>query len=284
MKLTAVAPWFGSNRMLAARVGEIMGSLKWIGVPFAGGMSELFHLRARTVVANDLHRHIINLARVIADPQLGPALYRRLRRMVLHPDELSDAQFRCEIKEGMETRGFEPDLEWATDYFVCAWMSRSHSAGSSDEFSSGMSLRWNANGGDSATRYFNAARSIPAWRRALSHCSFTCIDAIDFIGKCRDEPGNGIYCDPPFPGPGDRYKHRVDENFQRRLCDVVGRFSQCRVVMRFYDHALIREIYREPKWCWNHLRGRTQANKEAPEVILTNWDSAMLPGMEGAAA
>lgn len=286
MKVKAVAPWFGSNRMLASRVGELMGKQDWIGVPFAGGMCELPYLQARTVVANDLHRHVINLARVMADAHLGPLLYRKLRRYILHPDAVVICQQRCVLRESNMEQSFdlaagidrdvvrtmnpEPDLLWAEDYFVSAWGARSHSAGTCDEFSSGMSWRWNANGGDSAVRFNNAVRSIPAWRRALRHCSFTTLDALVFLDKCKDEAGHGIYCDPPFPGPGDRYKHRVDEAFQRRLAEKVATFGAARVVMRFYDHPLIQELYPESHWTWHRLAGRTQANKAAPEVLLTN--------------
>lgn len=289
MKTTAVAPWFGSNRMLAANVGALMGKREWIGVPFAGGMCEIPHLQARTINANDLHRHVINLARVMADPIMGPDLYRRLRRLVLHPDFVIVAQERCAMREqeskpatGLFASGERdrvrdddtaPDAIWALDYFVSAWFSRSHSAGSSDEFSNGMSVRWNASGGDSARRVQSAISSIPAWRRALRGVTFTTMDAIEFLAKCKDEPTHGVYCDPPFPGPGDRYKHNIDVAYQRRLAARVSEFKAARVVMRFYDHPLIRELYPESIWQWHTFTGRTQANKDAPELLLTNSSS-----------
>lgn len=268
MKITAVAPWFGSNRMLASRVGELMGRQKWIGVPFAGGMSELLHLQARTIVVNDLHRHVINLARVMADRRLGPQLYRRLRRQILHPDTLASAQTRCETVHPHSTM---PDLQWAEDYFISAWFGRSHSAGTRDELSAGTSLRWNASGGDSAVRAANAVSGIPAWRKALRGCSFTTIDAITFLGNCKDDDGHGIYCDPPFPGPGDKYKFQIN---QERLAERMASFQRCRVVMRFYRSPLIERLYPAGQWIWNEFKGRTQANRDAPEVLLTRGDRA----------
>lgn len=287
MKIKAIAPWFGSNRMLASRVGVQLGKLDWCGVSFAGGCAELPHINARSVMLNDLHRHVINMARVMADPKLGPALYRKLRRYILHQDSLIIAQARCEIRENSMKEKCnlvagkdrelvrselqaEPDLWWAEDYFVSAWMSRSHSAGSEDEFSSGMSIRWNASGGDSAVRFSNAVRSIPPWRRALKHTSFSTIDALAFHQRCKDEDGHGIYDDPPFPGPGDRYKFKVDENFQRNLAKEASRFKKTRVVMRFYDHPLIRELYPQNHWTWIFDKGRNQVNEETPEVLLVN--------------
>lgn len=42
--ITALAPWFGSNRMLARYVGEELAGCQWVGVPFAGGMAEIFQI------------------------------------------------------------------------------------------------------------------------------------------------------------------------------------------------------------------------------------------------
>ena len=289
MPVKAIAPWFGSNRMLAQNVADELGVCDWIGIPFVGGMAELPKLRARTIVANDVHRHVINLARAMKDPALGPALYRKLRRYVLHPDAVIVAQQRCELRErefDSEAELFgndrnrlravgdvAPDLLWAEDYFVSAWGSRSHTAGSKDEFSSGMSIRWTANGGDSAVRFHNAVRSIPAWRKALKNTSFTTLDGLEFLGKCRDVEGHGIYCDPPFPGAGDRYKYTVDAEYQAHLAERAASFDQARVVMRFYDHDLIRRLYPQDQWTWLRFRGRTQANKDAPEILIINGPS-----------
>lgn len=50
---TALAQWFGSNRILGHAVGEALAGCRWVGIPFAGGMPELLHLTARTVVVSD---------------------------------------------------------------------------------------------------------------------------------------------------------------------------------------------------------------------------------------
>src|SRR5690606_10176371 len=99
MKVTALVPWFGSNRSCASYVGEAMKGCEWVGVPFAGSMTEVRYIEARSVLVNDLHRHLINLARVTADTWLGPELYRHLRRRVFHPDELAWAQSVCKSVE-----------------------------------------------------------------------------------------------------------------------------------------------------------------------------------------
>src|SRR5690242_9444980 len=93
---SSVASWYGANTALAHRVGELLGGVAWAGVPFAGGMCELRYLKARSLVVSDKHRHVINLARVIADRDLWGELVRRLNRLPFHPDVLAESQARCE--------------------------------------------------------------------------------------------------------------------------------------------------------------------------------------------
>jgi DNA adenine methylase len=284
---TALAPWFGSNRMLARHVGAELDGCSWVGVVFAGGMSELAHIGARSIVANDLHRHVVNLARVTRDPVLGPKLYRRLKRELFHPGVLAEAQARCVARDARlpkaptgagllftdEPVEDAPELDWAADYFVSQWMTRSGSAGTDAEFRGGISGRWDAGGGDSAVRYQSAVNSLVAWRRILKRCNFTSLDCFDFIAKVHDKPGIGIYSDAPFPDAGDPYRHKFTESHQRRLAKALGEFTEARVVIRFYDHPLIRELYPADRWTCIERVGRTQANGSAAEVLILNGPS-----------
>lgn len=268
MKTRALAPWFGSNRTLAHHVGAHLDGCEWVGVPFAGGMSELAHIAARTVVVNDLHRGVINLARVVADPMLAPRLIRGLRRVPFHPDSLADAQERFNICGALGAPDL-PDFTAARDYFLCAWMTRNGTAGTDAETTAALSVRWDAGGGDSVVRFRSAVESLREWRGILARCSFSTLDVFAFLDKVKDRPTHGIYLDPPFPGPGDAYRHKLTEAHQHQLAARLGSLAHCRVVARFYDHPLIRHLYPEPFWVWHHLAGgRTQANNAAPEVLL----------------
>lgn len=276
MAVSALAPWFGSNRMLGPRVGELLAGYSWVGLPFAGGMSELPHIGARTIVANDLHRHGINLARVVSDDALRGQLVRRLRRVLFHPDELTESQACCKALKP----GDAPNLDLAYHYFCCCWLGRSGKAGIDDEFNGRPSVRWKADGGDSMVRFRSAVRGLASFARTARRCTFETMDAFDFLVRCEDLAGHGLYCDPPFPGPGRRYvfhcgkKASEQQEWHGRLAEAVGRFRAARVVMRFYDHPLVRELYPEPRWLWHRLEGRTQANAKAPEVLLVNQREA----------
>lgn len=271
----AICPWFGSNRTLAENVGRALEGCRWVGVPFAGGMSELLHIKAPSVVVGDLHTHVLNLAAVIAHPVLNPVLRERLDSLPCHPDVLAAAQARCREREDArdagwfgEARAHHLDLDWAVDYFVCAWLSRNGCAGTRGEFGAGHSVRWDAGGGDSATRFRNATAGLAAWQQVMRACNFVRLDVFKFLLEVKDEPEHGVYCDPPFPEVGDSYKFGFDEQDQRRLAKKLSGFKRLRVVVRYYDHALIRELYPEPLWTWHRFEGRKQTNAVAGEEVL----------------
>lgn len=277
MKVTALAQWYGSNRILGHEVGEMLKGCSHVTIPFAGGMAEVAHIKARTLVVNDLHRHMINLAFVASDPKLGPKLIRNLRRVIFSPESLAKAQKYCKSMEEMEINPFsvladESLFNWAKAYFTSAWMTRSGSAGTKNEFEATISIRWEAGGGDSVVRFRSATEALMDWRRILARATFLCQDAFDLLQfvQAKDRPETGIYCDPPFPGPGDKYKHKFKDNEKdhERLAEIIGQFRNTTIVCRYYDTPLIRSLYPEPKWAWKILKGRKQTNAEAPEVLI----------------
>ena len=133
------------------------------------------------------------------------------------------------------------------------------------------SIRWKADGGDSAVRYQSAIRMLATFSRTLRRCTFETMDAFDFLSRCEDLLGHGIYIDPPFPGAGRRYKHNAGQTdgeeiaWHTRLRDSIERFTTARVVCRFYDHEMVRDLYAEDKWTWHYLHGRKQTNESAEE-------------------
>lgn len=265
--------------MLAHRVGNLLGERAFVAVPFAGGLSELVHIKARTIVANDLHYLMINLARLVAHPKFGPKLIRRLRRHLFHPAELEEAQIKArnfdganwKTGEGIDwwTNG-EPNLDAAEAYFIAVWQGRNGEAGTDGELKAGLSVRWEAGGGDSAKRYRGAVDSLREWQRILQNVTFTCLDFKPFLDKQHDNVEHGIYSDAPWPQDGDGYKHKFTPTQQAYLELGLRRFEKTRVVVRFGDHPLIRDLYRpEYGWTWHELNGRTSANKTKKEVLIT---------------
>ena len=204
MKVKTLVPWYGSNRMLASEVGRLLAGCEWVGIPFVGGCSEIAEINARTIVANDAHMHLINLANVLRSEYECKILILDLKRRLFHELELAEAQEICRRIERGEVGpdGLVDVITWARAFFICCWMSRSETAGTKSEFDQSLSVRWSASGGDSAVRFRNAVDGLDAWAEVFAkrNLSFTARDVFEFLSKCKDAPRHGIYCDPPFPG------------------------------------------------------------------------------------
>lgn len=266
----ALAGWFGGDRTVAPAIGKAMRGCSWVGIPFAGGMSAVLHIDARTILCNDKHRHIINLARVVADDALRGQLVRNLARKPFHPDELAEAQQACRNVQPKEWA----DVQLATAYFVCCWMGRASKAGIDDEFNGRPAVRWKADGGDSMVRFRSAIRALVPFSRCLRRCTFETMDAFDFLARCEDLPGHGLYVDAPWPEQGRKYKHNAgqtnaeERSWHTHLRDALLRFQLTRLVVRFGEHPLISELYPEREWSWQRSLGRDQTNNVTAEMLL----------------
>lgn len=260
--------------MNAHRVGELLTGCEWVGIPFAGGMSEVPHIKARTILVNDKHRHIMNMASCVSCDGSREQIVYALSDLPFHPDVLGYAQMHCIEMEragwDFSKRDARPDPQWAVNYFISQWMGRSGEAGTDKEFSGKIPIRWNAGGGDSNIRYRSAIESLAAWSETMQRCTFSTLDFREFLCNClkHDVPKHGIYSDAPFPLGGEKYKHKFVEKDHRDLRDLLGKFQSARVVVRYYDHPLIRELY--AGWKWIEFTGRKQSNADAPEVLITN--------------
>lgn len=291
MKTTALASWFGANRIRAENVGKLLKGCDWVGVPFCGGCSELPYIECRAGVANDKHRHLINLARVVKDPAMNEDLGKRLDATLFHPDELAKAQARCRQREeeseesglfnGQKPPFVPASLSWAYDYFISVWMARGANAGTDSEFRGSLPTRYNTNGGGSNTRFRSARDSLAAWMEVCRPWEFECLDAFEFIGKIKEFnskgekiEGLGIYADAPWPDAGDGYRHKFTEAMQRKLSKVLAAYQHTRIVIRYGDHPLIRELYPETHWTWHMQDSRDQNNSAVREVLIVNRGAA----------
>lgn len=277
-KINSLAPWFGSNRMLRQAAGAQLGKLAWCGVPFCGGCPELPFIQSRSGLCADLHRHIINLARVVGSPVHKDLLIAALDRRLFHPDELITAQLRCIHRERPAAQLFgekaqplgEPDIAWAADYFVCCWMGRGGHAGKKTEFDQGLSLRFTSSGGGSAKRFRSAVESLESWHAALRRWEFICCDVFTFLDRVRDQSDHGLYVDAPWPDAGEEYEHAFTDRDQIRLAKKLEEFERCRIVIRFGDHPFIRELYPASRWRWMEQTSRNQRNGDVREVLILN--------------
>lgn len=282
MKVSAIAPWFGSKRNLAPEICAEFGPHAAYWEPFCGSMAVLLAKQpAAMETVNDLHGDLINLARTIMHPKLAPMLYRRLRRTLACKAMFDEAAERFR-RRGNQPASDEPDMDRAYDYFFSSWMGRNGTAGTSS-YNQGFCRRFTKNGGHAATRWTNAVASIPAWRRRMRAVTILSEDGISIIERIEDAAGVVIYCDPPYLVKGADYVHDFENTDHERLAAALCRFRKTRCVVSYYDHPALTELY--PAWTIRRLKAtKAMVNQgmrdrggavEAPEVLIINGPNLM---------
>lgn len=281
--ITALAPWFGGKRTLAADIVAELGPHRAYWEPFCGSMAVLFAKEpAAMETVNDLHGDLVNLARVVQDDDLSVALFGRLYRTAC-----SESLHRA-AAERFRDRGNSPagdmDLDRAADYFLASWLGRNGVAGTSS-YNQGFCRRFTQNGGHAAKRFASAVESIPAWWERLRHLSILNDDAFGLIERIDDAAGTVIYLDPPYIVKGAKYVHDFAAGQHDELADLLHRFRRTRVVVSYYDHPRLDELY--PGWTKRRLKAtKAMVNQgmrdksgatDAPEVLLINGPSLVEP-------
>lgn len=273
-KYTALAPWFGSKRNLAPEIVGELGEHRAYWEPFCGSMAVLLSKpQCSMETVNDLNGDLVNLARTIQHPEHGPALYRRLRRVWMSSDLF------VESAQVIKTQEFEPTPERAFHYFIFCWMGRNGDSGTK-KVGYGFCKRFTKNGGHAATRFAGVVESIPGFRRRLRNVTILRDDAFGLLERIEDADKVAIYCDPPYVVKGASYVHDFDEDGHRQLAKLLARFKYTRVVVSYYDHPLVRELYEG--WTLRSLKAtkamvncgmREKGAVAAPEVLLINGPS-----------
>lgn len=281
--INALAPWFGGKRTLAPRIVEAMRPHAAYWEPFAGSMAILLAKPpSRFETVSDLHGDLIHLARTLAHPTAGPALYRRLRRTLC-----SEALFREAIDKVRTDPAPGPDaldLDRAAAYFVVSWQGLNGVAGTRTTCT-GYARRFNTAGGDPGKRWQGAVRSIPAWRRRLATVVVLQGDGFDLLARIEDNPDTVIYCDPPYIEKGADYLHDFGTGDHVRLAAALARFRRSQVLVSYYAHPDLSGLY--PGWHFTALEanrnlrnpagtaGRIRGGRApAPEVLISNFSIA----------
>ncbi|MBI1373589.1 MAG: hypothetical protein GC159_12745, partial [Phycisphaera sp.] len=229
--------------------------------------------------AIDLDDDLINLARIIKDPIVGPKFYRTLRRVINHEGLFyeSKLQLAAELSDGLFGDAPMSDFDRAVAYFIVSWQGRNGVAGT-ERTNYQPAIRWTSGGGHGATRFKNAVTSIPAWRRRMR-------DIFQVLSKIEDQDGTSIYIDPPYLRTGARsgsckYKHEFQPADHEDLHRLLSRFEATRVVVSYYDDPPLREWY--DGWTFVdcstqknlHVQNRRGAGRcVAPEVLVINGPS-----------
>lgn len=184
------------------------------------------------------------------------------------------------------TDNIAADLERAIAYFTWGWMGRNGEMGlQKNERGRKIAVRWSGNGGSPGMRWQSAVDSLPGWWERLRGVAVTRRCLFKLLEEIRDEAGTAIYLDPPYIEKSDEYLHDfvtyegIWPDDHRRMADVVRRFKKARVVVSYYAHPRLAELY--PRDLFTHvdcartsLRSRGAGGpKLAPEVLIVNGPS-----------
>lgn len=290
--ITCLAPWFGSKRTLAPTIVEELGPHRVYWEPFCGSMAVLFAKPPCVMeTVNDLHGDLVNLARVLQHPVHGPYLYRRLRRTLFSERIFREAANRFRVDPCEQI-----DPERAYWYFVASWLGRNGTSGTNIGARRGAGhsfcVRFTATGGSPAKRWTSAVNSIRHWRRRLREVVILSRDGLQVLEKMDDAEGVATYLDPPYlpetrtgwsgKGAHSQYLHEFNPEDHHRLAELAGRFKRARVVVSYYDHPLLAELYPPDRWTKRHCEvskaivhqgQRGENDTRAPEVLLLNGPS-----------
>ena len=285
MKIKAIVPWMGTKRGMAPLIAAQLGPHRAYWEPFAGSMAVLL---AKPVVsqetANDLHGDLILLALVLQHDRWGPWLYRQLRRTL--PSEEMHHVSRAQVQDPPvwsplridPFRLEEKDARRAFWFFINSWLGRNGVIGTKEN-NNHFCVRFTTNGGIQGTRFASAVDSIPAWRRRLREVTILRRDGFELLERIEDQPGTAIYCDPPYLEKGATYIHDFTAADHDRLAACLARFERARVVLSYYDHPRLAELYPAGRWeridCSRakslSVQGQRGSKSErAPEVLLVN--------------
>lgn len=291
-RIMSLAPWFGGKRTLAPAIVEAIGPHRVYWEPFCGSLAVLLAKPAvKMETVNDLHADLINLARVVQDPRLAVHLYDRLAR-TLFAEALFREALAAVRSEPVPPADARPGdrVDRAYRYFVVSWQGLNGVAGTPANNTS-FARRFTSSGGNPGGRFVAAVDSIPPWHHRLRPVTILSDDGIALCEEVEDKPGTVIYADPPYLEKGASYLHDFTrgersgspalfegaEDDHERLARALRRFKKTRVVVSYYDHRDLAQLY--PGWRKIRLdaakgmvnsaaaaAGRT----EAPEVLLVN--------------
>lgn len=298
-KIKSLVPYFGAKRAMAADIVQEFGKHRAyyglccgsLAVEFAKPVSS-----HETVV--DLNWHVTNLARVLQERATAVELYDRLQRVICSEEIFERA--RAVMAEHPMLDG--PELgrvDLAYHYFLTSWIGRNGVTGTK-RINYQMAVRWTPGGGHGGIRFRSAVQSIPWFHRRLQSIIVLRRNIWDVLPKIEDVDGVVIYVDPPYfmqTRGGCEYVHEFEDleslplfptrgdsvdarNTHEGLATELRRFERARVVVSYYDHPRIADLY--PGWTVRklyrqknlHVQNRRGAGEcEAPEVLIINGPS-----------
>lgn len=255
----SVLPYFGAKRTLAPQIVERFPGHTTFLSPFCGSLAEIFAKpRARLEIASDLNPFVVNLLRVLGNPDASFAVWSFTEMLVVSEDLFAESarmistllvsqEFLSGVSDNTLIR--ETSIKAAIDYLVCSWQGPSGLAGTTAP--PRFARRRSASGGTTVTRWINAVASIPAWHDRLREVEFRRCDWRQAIDSVVDEAGTLIYCDPPYlpeTRSDGQYLYDFAPISHFDLAERLNAISRASVFVSYRRHPSLAALYPYDKW------------------------------------
>lgn len=273
MQTKSALSWFGSDGPQAHLLGALFDDASHVTITCAGGLSILPFLKAKAIVANDLHADAINYYRVSNGPH-GKALRRLCALTLSHPDELRRA---AEVLQDKTNQWTEVDRAWAM--WAACWVARKgHGGTSSQQRGKGsVSVRFTADGGNNASRLQAVIADLEDWADQFKRCEFTQLDSLAVLDKVHDREDCGVYHDPDWFDLGKGYLHTTPVEHHEAIAARLATFKNSPIVVRYGDCPKVRSLYPQDSWCWYASSTRTQNNERKSTEVWITRRAATIP-------
>ena len=207
--------WFGGKGRHAERILSFLPSGRIYVEPFCGAASLFWQKDPHPVeVLNDLHSEIVNLFRVLQDPEKVQELEYRIHWTLYSREEFVKA-IRMEDQEGLT------DIDRAWAFYV---RQNQGFGGKADSEGSWGRVFTGGEMATTTTSWISRKTLFDAWHNRLMRVQIDHCDALKCI-RYWDSADTVFYLDPPYveatrKGVGE-YKHEVTDQFHEDLVDLL---------------------------------------------------------------
>lgn len=245
-----IIPYIGGKHRLAKQIAvylQATGADCMVDV-FGGSAAVLLAAGFNKRVYNDLDGDLVNLFRVLADPERRRDLFRMIRwtppsRTVF--DEVRDQYRRGGLS--FSNIGKPVDRAFCTFYLhMFSFGGKTRSGGMSVSVRDRFDIK-------EVGRYRNTLGKLA---RVGDFFRTTVIEAMhysDLISFYGNKDNVVLFVDPPYVGTEHYYSAPFSQGDHVFLAHQLAG-CMASVVVTYYDHPLIRSLYPEPAWAWHGIQ------------------------------
>jgi DNA adenine methylase len=256
--MTSLMPYIGGKHRMAR---EIVTRLHAPGVDtlvdvFGGSAAVTLNAGFRKRIYNDVDDNVVNVFRVIGDPQKC-ALLKQCLMMMPPSRTIFNA---CDYPP----RGTDIERAAKTLYrSLFCFGGKAKDGGFSISIADRLQVK-------EVSRYHGVIERLEWFCEFFHNTVIECLDYQECIRVHGRKDQAVLFCDPPYVGT-EHYYHAGNFsawdhwNLAQMLNDVAAR-----VVVTYYDDPKLRELYPAPKWTWEPiacLANCQQRNARKPKVV-----------------